>query len=403
MKSSVAALVGGASTVLAATKGWNYAAQEQDYNGFLSSFKTAQSLTGAEDFNSARLYTMIQHGSTNTPIEAIQAAIDSNTTLLLGLWASSDQATFDNEITALKAAIQQYGEEFANLVVGISVGSEDLYRISPTGIAAGSNPGQSPDVLVEYISQTRDAIKGTSLGNAKVGHVDTWNVYVNSSNNAVISACDWLGLDEYPYFQTTDDNTIDNAGALFFEAYDKVATVSGGKPIWITEAGWPVSGPNSNLAVANVDNAEEFWQDVACELECRNVPFWWYILDDAGATPSFGVSEGGKPLYNLACNSHKCGDIGSGSASNGTSSASGNSTAHSNSTASATGVSRPTSLATATATGSGASATGSGSGSATATATGANGSPSAFPGAAPRVTGSIASIVMAGVVAAFFL
>merc|ERR1711964_620836 len=132
-------------------------------------------------------------------------------TLLLGLWASVDQSSFDNEITALKSAISQYGSSFAELVVGISVGSEDLYRISETGIAAGSGVGQSPDVLVDYIGQVRSAIKGTSLGSKPVGHVDTWNVYVNGSNSDVISNCDFLGLDEYPYYQTTNVCAEDTA------------------------------------------------------------------------------------------------------------------------------------------------------------------------------------------------
>ncbi|KIV96958.1 hypothetical protein PV10_00768 [Exophiala mesophila] len=313
MKSSILALFGSSSVALAAVRGFNYGSQGHSHGSFTEQFKIAANLEGANDYTSARLYTMIQEGTTNTPIEAIQAAIDTKTTLLLGLWASIDEAAFQQEITALQTSIQQYGSAFADLVVGISVGSEDLYRISPIGIAADSGYGQSPDVLVKYIDQVRTAIQGTSLASKPIGHVDTWNVYVNSSNAAVIAACDWIGLDEYPYYQTTDENEIGNAKTLFFEAYDKVGAVADGKPIWITEAGWPVSGPTSNLATASVNNAEIFWQEVACELERREVNTWWYILDDSGASPSFGVSENGKPLYNLDC---------SQSASNTTSSSS---------------------------------------------------------------------------------
>lgn len=340
MKSSILALLAGASTALAAIRGFNYASQGQDYNGFASQFKTAAGLAGAQDFTSARLYTMIQEGTTNTPIDAIQAAIETKTTLLLGLWASVDQNTFNNELTALKTAISQYGSAFADLVVGISVGSEDLYRISPTGIAANSGIGQSPDVLINYIGQVRSAIQGTSLSSKPVGHVDTWNVYVNSSNADVISHCDFLGLDEYPYFQTTDNNPIGNGEFLFFQAYDRVAAVAGGKPIWITEAGWPVSGPTSNLAVASVENAEVFWQDVACALINRDINLWWYILSDAGASPSFGVSNNGQPLYNLACNS---------TAGITTSSSSASATGSHNSTATATGSSHGSNSGSATA------------------------------------------------------
>ncbi|EXJ79954.1 murein transglycosylase [Capronia epimyces CBS 606.96] len=433
MKASILALLGGASAALAAVRGFNYASQSQTYDTFSSQFKIAASLTGANDFTSARLYTMIQDGTTSTPITAIQAAIDTKTTLLLGLWASADQATFENEITALKSAIQQYGSDFADLVVGISVGSEDLYRISPIGIAAGSGAGQTPDVLVNYIGLVRDAIKGTSLATKPVGHVDTWNVFVNDTNSEVISNCDFLGLDEYPYYQTTDENSIGNSGELFFEAYDKVAAVAGGKPIWITESGWPTSGPTSNLAVASVDNAEAFWQDVACELEHRDIDFWWYILADAGASPSFGVSENGKPLYNLACNStsgfHTSSTSSSTASATGNSSstatASGSHTSHASTngagtttesgseTASATGsASTSTVVETASAGGSGSGSGSSGSSgtsggtpaqatvTASATSTGAN---SAYTGAASKIEGSIAGLVIVAGVAAFAL
>ncbi|KIW19490.1 hypothetical protein PV08_00062 [Exophiala spinifera] len=425
MKSSILAILGGASTALAAIKGFNYASQGQSYDGFASQFKTAASLAGANDFTSARLYTMIQEGTTNTPIDAIQAAIDTNTTLLLGLWASVDQASFDNEISALKSAIQQYGSSFADLVVGISVGSEDLYRISATGIAAGSGVGQSPDTLVDYIGQVRDTIKGTSLASKPVGHVDTWNVYVNETNFNVISSCDFLGLDEYPYFQTTDSNSIDNGGFLFFQAYDRVAAVAQGKPIWITEAGWPTSGPASNLAVASVDNAEIFWQDVACALENRGINFWWYILADAGASPSFGVSDNGTPLYNLACNA-TAGYTSTSSASTSTATASKNGTSTaSHGSGSGSGSATLTTVtasgtagagtsggipqvATATASATAAGGSGTGAGGATASqngdATGTNPvATSTFTGAAVKAQGSMAGLAIGALFAAFAL
>ncbi|OAG35025.1 hypothetical protein AYO21_10812 [Fonsecaea monophora] len=419
MKSSLLAILGGASTALAAVKGYNYASQGQTYDSFLSQFKTAASLAGTSDFTSARLYTMIQEGTTDTPSSAFQAAIDTKTTLLLGLWASVDQTAFNNELNALKSAISQYGSDFADLVVGISVGSEDLYRISPTGIAANSGIGQSPDVLVDYISQVRDTIKDTSLGSAPVGHVDTWNVYVNATNNPVIDSCDFLGLDEYPYFQTTDANSIDNGGFLFFQAYDKVAAVAQGKPIWITETGYPVSGPTSNLAVPGADDAAEYWQQVACALENRGIDFWWYILADEGASPSFGVSSNGKPLYNLACNSTAGYTSASSSASATSGSGNGTATWHNSglststatgSASATTGGSSPSGASGATATGSlisGATGQASGSAGATATATTAEESSStsastSFTGAASRADGSMAGLAIGALAAALF-
>jgi glucan endo-1,3-beta-D-glucosidase len=192
-------------------------------------FNAAKTLAGTSGWTSARLYTMIQHGTQSTVIEAIQAAINTKTTLLLGMWASAGQANFDNEISALKSAISQYGTAFTDLVEGISVGSEDLYRITPTGIENKSGAGAQPQELINYVQQTRNAIRGTGLEGKPVGHVDTWTVYV-------ISTLDFLGMDAYPYFQTTMANSIGSSSTLFFDAYHATVGAAQGKPVWVSAA-----------------------------------------------------------------------------------------------------------------------------------------------------------------------
>ena len=176
------------SSAEAAYVGFNYGAffgnnQAKGYNDFRYEFEAAQTLPGTNgQFTSARLYTMIQHGTTQDVITAIQAAIDTKTQLLLGIWTSAGPGIVSNEIAALKAAISTYGTKFTDLVVGISVGSEDLYRITPTAVANGEiNPGLQPSQLINYINQVRTAIQGTSLAGKPIGHVDTWTAFVNAS------------------------------------------------------------------------------------------------------------------------------------------------------------------------------------------------------------------------------
>lgn len=192
------------------------------------------------------------------------------------------------------------------LVTGISVGSEDLYRNSPTGIAAGSDIGQQPDVIVDYISQVRAAIAGTALSAAPIGHVDTWTAWVNGSNAEVINACDWLGFDGYPYWQTTDSNDVSNGKALFVESYEKVVAVSGGKDVWVTETGWAVTDTKGGEGDAKADaaDAKTYWDDVGCDYLFGNINTYWYMLNDFSSSPSFGVSNSDSnttPLYNLTC------------------------------------------------------------------------------------------------------
>ena len=191
-------------------------------------------------------------------------------------------------------------------MIGISVGSEDLYRNSPIGIAGHAGIGANPDTLTNYITQVRNAIAGTPLRGVPVGHVDTWTAWVNGSNNPVIAASDFIGMDAYPYFQNTEANGIENGKQVFFNAYYNTTAVSGGKPVWITETGWPVSGPTENLAVPNTQNAKQFWDDVACAVLGKINTFWYTLQDAAPNTPSpsFGIvgsTLSTTPLYDLTC------------------------------------------------------------------------------------------------------
>lgn len=139
-----------------------------------------------------------------------------------------------------------------------------------------------------------------------MGHVDTWTAYDNSSNSAVIEACDWLGMDAYAYFENTKPNSIENGAGLFQDALDRTSAAAQGKDIWITETGWPVSGKDFGDAVASPENARTFWEEVGCP-RFGNVNVWWYTLKDAAPdtpNPSFGVigSEWTtEPIYDLTC------------------------------------------------------------------------------------------------------
>ncbi|KAL8737755.1 MAG: hypothetical protein Q9181_001383 [Wetmoreana brouardii] len=187
-------------TSAAVYKGFNYGAGID----FLTSFRTAQALVGTSGFTSARLETMIEANTTNSPTSAIPAAIATRTSLLLGMYCSAGDLAFENEIIALTAAIQTYGRPFVDLIVGISVGNEDLYRTSPVGIQNNSPPGDSVTNILKYINQTRTVLKNTSNGIAKgkpVGHVDTWQMWGNATNiTSLIAAVDFIGVDAYPYW-----------------------------------------------------------------------------------------------------------------------------------------------------------------------------------------------------------
>ncbi|KAH0555728.1 hypothetical protein GP486_006328 [Trichoglossum hirsutum] len=297
------------------------AAQQQSYLGFNSGatlddnkakqqadfekeFKAAQGLHGSPgSFNSVRLYTNIQFGTTDTPISAFQAAIATNTSMLLGIWCSGTKG-ITSELNALQSAISQYGQKFVDLVVGISVGSEDLYRISETGIENKAGVGTGPKEIVDFIKLVRSSIANTPLSKKPVGHVDAWSAWDNSSNSAVIEAVDFVGTDLYPYYENDKGNTFSNATNVFNYIYYKTLSAAGDKPVWITETGWPVSGPTFGQAEASVDNAKGYWDQTGCSLFGRaNV--WWYTLLDSNPAnkEKFAITKdlSTTPLFNLTC------------------------------------------------------------------------------------------------------
>ncbi|KAI1648967.1 glycoside hydrolase family 17 protein [Daldinia loculata] len=313
--SSVLGLAATASTAVAAAtaantgiKGFNYGAfflnqaakQQADFE---YEFNRAKNLQGTSGWTSARLYSMIQWQTANTVISAIPAAINTKTTLLLGLWVSGGDQAVTNEIAALKAAISQYGSAFTNLVVGISVGSEDLYR------DASGEVGVGPQKLIDCIEKVRSAVAGTPLAGVPIGHVDTYDSFLNGTNRAVIDHIDWLGFDGYPYWEQSLPNSIDHAHERFYDGLNKTIALAGNKPVYVTETGWPVSGKTVGQAVASPANARIYWQDIACSLIARGVNLWWYDLQESQwgqASPDFGIFPAGdlntvKASYDLSC------------------------------------------------------------------------------------------------------
>ncbi|TWU73234.1 hypothetical protein ED733_000446 [Metarhizium rileyi] len=316
MPSRLLTLAAAVSGAAAAFQGFNYGSTFTDgrpksQTDFENEFKAAAGLDGTNGrFTSARLYTMVQGGTTNNVISAIPAAISTKTSLLLGLWASAGQTSFNNELAALKATITQYCGKLDGLVAGISVGSEDLYRITSTSQARSPDPGASPAQLVDYIKEVRNTIKGSCLEKTPIGHVDTWTAYANATNKPLIDAIDWVGMDAYSYYENTKPNGIENAAKLFQAAMDQTKAGVGNKPIWITETGWPVSGPKEGSAVAGLENARIFWREVGCP-RFGNTNVWWFTLQDGAPTipnPAFGVIGSTlttKPLYDLSCGDSK--------------------------------------------------------------------------------------------------
>jgi glucan endo-1,3-beta-D-glucosidase len=271
---------------------------------FRKEFTTAQNLEGAPgNFSAIRLYSNIQWQTTDTPIAAFPAAIATNSKLLLGIWASGTD-NIDNELKALNSAVEEYGTKLTDLVIGLSVGSEDLYRVSEPGIRNEAGVGNSAEKIVEFIKTARERLADTPLKGVKITHVDTWTAWVNESNAAVIDEIDFLAVNAFPFYESELDNKIDNAGKLLSSAISATEGVAGGKDVWVTETGWAYTGPDFGAAKSTVDNAETYWKDVGCALFGKKNVFW-YTLRDANPENKvkFAISDklSTTPRFDISC------------------------------------------------------------------------------------------------------
>ncbi|KAL3953303.1 hypothetical protein ACCO45_013246 [Purpureocillium lilacinum] len=354
---------------------------------FEAEFKTAQGLVGAPGtFNSVRLYTNIQAYSTDDPIEAFEAAINTKTSMLLGVWTSGTD-NIDKEISALKKAVSKHGSKFTDLVIGISVGSEDLYRNSATGVKNKAGVGAQPETI--------------PLGKVPVGHVDTWDVWGNATNKPVLDAVDWIGVDEYPYYENDKGNDIKNAGHLFDKAYEATIAAAGGKPVWVTETGWPYTGKKWDQAVASVENAKYYWDEVGCRKLFNKTPTFWYTLRDSNPENEmkFAITDklSTKPRFNLTCPT-------TFDTKPESSSVSGTATATGTGSGTATGMPTASSTSGSGSGGSGSNGSGNGSGKSGASGTTAGASATPTGGAASQKVSGVAFAgvaVMVGALALF--
>jgi len=271
-----------------AFKGMNFGAQmpsgacksEADW---LKNFQIMHSLPGG--FSSARVFAS---SDCNTLANAVPAALATNTKILVGVW-NEDLTHFNAEKQALLTAIQQHGHGW---IAAVSVGSEDLYR--------GNTDAAT---LSKHIHDVRGMISSVGASSIQVGHVDTWTAWVNPANQAVIDACDFIGMDGYPYFQSSG---IGNAASVFWESVTRtrnaVHAKYPNKKVWITETGWPSSGPSEGHAVPSVANLQTYYKEVGCALFKDEINTFWYMFRDTGASPSFGVVDANfHPIIDLNC------------------------------------------------------------------------------------------------------
>lgn len=151
---------------------------------------------------------------------------------MVGIWLDDDHEK--NEVE-LNNAIEIAKAGHVDL---LAVGNEVLLRDE-----------MSEAALIEYINRAKEGAPGVP-----VGYVDAYFKFV--TNPQVSEACDVIFANCYPFWEGI---SAENALVYMKEMYRQATIAAQGKPVIISETGWPNLGTPERGAVPSFENAIRYF------------------------------------------------------------------------------------------------------------------------------------------------
>lgn len=198
---------------------------------------------------------------------------------LVGAWLGTDRAINEREIEGV-IAVARAGH--ADMV---AVGNEVMLR-----------EDLSEDELIGYLQRVKDALPGV-----KVGYVDAY--YLFEKHPRITAVCDVLLTNCYPFWEGCP---LDQAIAYMQSMVERTQAVAGGKPVIISETGWPDKGTAFHGAVPSKVGAMRYFVDTNAWAQRDGIGvFYFAAFDEAwkvGAEGDVGAYWGlwdkdGAPKY----------------------------------------------------------------------------------------------------------
>ncbi|TRY31728.1 glycosyl hydrolase family 17 protein [Aliiglaciecola sp. M165] len=198
---------------------------------------------------------------------------------LVGVWLSDDLEK--NEVEILNA-IEVAKSGHADMM---GVGNEVLLRGELT-----------PDQLIDYIKRVQTAAPGVP-----VGYVDAYFEFVDYPE--IADACDVIFANCYPFWE---GYPIEHALIYMKDMYRRAQSVAKGKPVVISETGWPNVGSPERGSVPSYNNAIEYFLSTYkwADEEDINIFYFssfdeaWKVEDEGDVGAFWGLwDEEGKAKY----------------------------------------------------------------------------------------------------------
>ena len=209
-----------------------------------------------------------------------KAAREKGLKTMVGAWISDDKAQNEKEINAL---INLANQGHVDVAV---VGNEVLLRNELT-----------VHEVIDYIKQVKEA-----LPNIPVSYVDAY--YQFSEHPELVEVCDVILANCYPFWEGCH---IDQASNYLKQMYNVVENASQGKPVIITETGWPSEGDKTNDAEASQENAIKYFINVNNWANKEGVKLYyfssfdesWKIHHEGDVGQRWGIWDKNEKLKNI--------------------------------------------------------------------------------------------------------
>ena len=172
---------------------------------------------------------------------------------LVGAWLGTDAAINEREIEGV-IAVARAGH--ADIV---AVGNEVMLR-----------EDLSEDELLSFIERVKQALPGV-----KVGYVDAY--YLFEKHPRITAACDVLLTNCYPFWEGCPrEQALDYMQTMV----RRVQAVAGGRPIIISETGWPDRGSEFRGSVPSREGAMRYFVDTVQWAQQADVAMFYFAAFD---------------------------------------------------------------------------------------------------------------------------
>jgi glycoside/pentoside/hexuronide:cation symporter, GPH family len=188
-------------------------------------------------------------GNEHTP----KVAQEKQLKTMVGAWISGDKAQNEQELKAL-----------------IDLGKLGLVSIAVVGNETLLREELTENELIGYIQRVQEALPGIP-----VAYVDAYYQFIERPQ--LMEACDIILVNCYPFWE---GSSIEESATHLKQMYAVTQKAANGKPVIITETGWPNQGDATKDAVPSEINAMKYFINTANWAQKNEVPIFYFSSFD---------------------------------------------------------------------------------------------------------------------------